>query len=76
MWHIYTMASGTEDDGDILKFYFYARDNRTQHNYCLEMHICKSERSLMLAVKAVAEAEASLLGQYIAEFLKINELIE
>ena len=42
MWHIYTMASGEEEDGDVLKFYFYAKDVRNQLHYCLEMHICKS----------------------------------
>ena len=75
MWYINTMASAEEDDGNILKFYFYTRDVRTNCFFCVELHVDKNEHTVNLSIKAKEEKAAMNLKKYIFDLLSLNELI-
>lgn len=75
MWHIHTMASSEEEEGDSLKFYLYAKDTRNQNFFCLELHVHKPAHSLTLSIKAKDEASAASLKKYVIDLLTVNELI-
>lgn len=69
------MASSAEEDGNILKFYLYTKDTRTNNYFCLEMYINNGESALAISTKAKDEKSAAMLNIYITEFLRMNNLI-
>ena len=69
MWHLYCMASATEDE--MLKFFIYGR-HRGGQLMCLELNVDKGARKIGLLTKAPSEAAAHCLNLYISEFLRVN----
>ena len=72
MWYITTMASSEEDDGNSLKFYFYARDVRNNTYFCVEMHVLKESHQLYLSIRGQSEEAAVNLKKYILGLLSVN----
>lgn len=72
MWYVNTMASAEEEDGNLLKFYLYARDVRSDSYFCVELHANKSEQSMTLSIKAKDEKGAVNMKKYIIDLLSVN----
>ena len=51
MWLLYTMASASEDDDNLLKFFIYGKHISGRY-LCLELNIDKTSRKITMITKA------------------------
>ena len=74
MWRLNVMASADDEDGNILKFYMYAKHNRGGF-ICIELQIDKKQKQISLMTKASHENLAISANNYIKDFLAVNEFV-
>lgn len=65
------MASASEDDEQLLKFFIFARHSKGVL-LCMELNIDKVNKKVSFMTKAPSEEVAHLLNEYIADFLRVN----
>lgn len=75
MWHLYSMASASEDDEQLLKFFIYGRHVKGTL-FCLELNIDKNRKKVGFITKAPAEGFARMVNAYISDFMRVNEFIK
>lgn len=61
MWHLYSMASASEDDDQLLKFFIYAKHIQGIL-FCLEFNVNKSDKKITIITKANTTDIAHLLN--------------
>lgn len=58
----------------MLKFFMYGK-HTSGDLFCMELTIDKSEKKLTMLTKAKTEKIASLLNDYVSEFLGMNDFV-
>lgn len=65
------MASASEDDDNLLKFFIYGRHVKGVL-FCLELNVDKVNKKVSFITKAPTTEFAKMVNVYIGDFLRVN----